>query len=37
MNQSRLVGYSDSNFASTRSNRLLILRNVFMVADGPIS
>jgi hypothetical protein len=37
MNQRGLIGYSDSDFASTRSDRLSILGNVFMVADGPVS
>jgi len=35
--QQGLIGYSDSDFASTRSDRMSILGNVFMIANGPIS
>lgn len=36
-NAEGLVGYSDSDFASDRTDRLSILGNVFMLGNGPIS
>jgi hypothetical protein len=32
-----LIRYSNSDFASNRSNRLSILGNIFMLRGGPIS
>jgi hypothetical protein len=32
-----LVGYIDLDFASDRTERLLVLRNVFMLANGLVS
>jgi hypothetical protein len=32
-----LEGYSDSDFAIDKSDRMSILRNVFMLAGGPVS
>jgi hypothetical protein len=32
-----LEGYSDSNFAMDKSDRMSILRNVFMLVGGPVS
>ena len=36
-NPEGLVGYSDSDFAADRTDRLSVLGNVFMLANGPIS
>ena len=36
-NPNSLVGYSDSDFASDRTDRLSILGNVFMLGNGPVS
>jgi len=36
-NPEGLIGYSDSDFASDRTDRLSVLGNVFMLGDGPIS
>lgn len=32
-----LIGYTDSDFASDRTERLSVLGNVFMLANGPVS
>jgi hypothetical protein len=36
-NPEGLIGYSDSDFASDRTDRLSVLGNVFMLGNGPIS